>query len=84
MTSKYTPLEHYLHDLPESQKEVTLSFQQVERILNDKLPPSAHQYQAWWANEKDGRHVHAHAWMDTGWRRDTVSFSEKWVRFFRQ
>jgi hypothetical protein len=47
MTGKYTPLKHYLQDLPASQMEVTLSFEQIERILNDKLPPSAFQYQAW-------------------------------------
>ncbi len=34
MAGKYTPLEHYLQDLPASQKEVTLSFEQIERILN--------------------------------------------------
>jgi hypothetical protein len=62
MAGKYTPLEHYLYDLPELQKEVTLSFEQIERILNDKLPPSAYQYQAWWANEKEGNHVNARAW----------------------
>ena len=40
MAGKYTPLENYLRDLPDSQREVTLSFEQIERILNDKLPPS--------------------------------------------
>jgi hypothetical protein len=50
MSGKYAPLEHYLRDLPVTRKEATLSFEQIERILNDKLPPSAYQYQAWWAN----------------------------------
>ncbi len=84
MTGKYTPLENYLRDLPVSQKEVILSFEQIERILNDKLPPSAYQYQAWWANQKEGSHVEAFAWMDAGWLVDTVNFTEKWVRFVRQ
>ena len=42
MAGKYTPLENYLRDLPDSQREITLGFEQIERILNDKLPPSAY------------------------------------------
>lgn len=83
MTSKYTPLEHYLRGIPVEQKDVTLTFEQIERILNDKLPPSAQQYPAWWANEKDGQHVHAHSWLNAGWRKDMVNFTNKWVRFIR-
>jgi len=84
MSGKYAPLKNYLRDLPASQKEVTLPFEQIERILNDKLPPSAYQYQAWWANQKEGSHVEAFAWMDAGWLVDTVNFAQKWVRFVRQ
>lgn len=58
MAGKYTPLENYLRDLSASQKEIALSFEQIEGILNDKLPPSAYEYWAWWAkwwaNEKVG------------------------------
>ena len=61
MAGKYTPLENYLRDLPTSQKEVALSFEQIERILNDKLPPAAYEYLAWWTNEKEGNHVNARA-----------------------
>ena len=84
MAGKYTPLEHYLRGLPESQREVTLPYAQIERILNDKLPPSAHKHQAWWANQvKTGTHVESQAWMDAGWKVDSVNFNQKWVRFHR-
>jgi len=83
MAGKYTPLENYLRDFPESQREVTLPFEQIERILNDKLPPSAYQHQAWWPNQKQGSHVEAYAWLNAGWRVETVNFSDKWVRFIR-
>lgn len=44
MAGKYTPLENYLRDLPASQNEVTLRFEEIERILNGSatlvaLPP---------------------------------------------
>ncbi|MBE0672195.1 MAG: hypothetical protein IH588_16570, partial [Anaerolineales bacterium] len=43
MAGKYTPLEQHLHNLPESQKEVKLSFAQIETIINGKLPASANE-----------------------------------------
>jgi hypothetical protein len=84
MAGKYTPLENYLHDVSLSQRELTLPFEQIERILNDKLPPSAYQYQAWWANQMQGSHVEAQAWLHVSWRVDTVNFNQKWVRFRRE
>jgi hypothetical protein len=84
MAGKYTPLEHYLRGLPESQWEVTMSFEQIERILNDRLPLSATQHRAWWSNETEGSHVEAHAWLNAGWKVDTVNSNGKWVRFRRE
>ncbi len=83
MTGKYTPLENFLREFPLTQKEVTMTFEQIERILNDKLPPSAYEYQAWWANEKDPHQPEKQAIMNAGWRVDTVNLRGKWVRFVR-
>lgn len=83
MPGKYTPLEHHLRGLPATQKEVTLSFEQIERIINAKLPPSAYEYQAWWENEKEGNHVNARAWANAGWRVDAVNFTQRSVRLLR-
>jgi hypothetical protein len=83
MAGKYTPLENYLRALRESQKDVTLSFDHIEEILSDKLPRSAYQHRAWWANEKVGSHIHARSWLDAGWKVETVNFSQKWVRVVR-
>lgn len=83
MAGKYTPLENYLRDLPASEKEVTLSFDQIEGILNDKLPPSAYEYQQWWENEKEGNHVNARAWANAGWKVESVDFNRKQARLVR-
>ena len=82
MAGKYTPLENYLRDLPESQREITLRFKQIERILNDKLPSSAYE-QSWWDKEKEGNHVDARSWSNAGWKVDQVNFKEKWVKLVR-
>jgi hypothetical protein len=84
MTGKYDPLERYLRDLPAGQEHVTLSFEIIEQVLNDRLPPSAHEHRAWWGNQKQGIQVKDIAWMDAGWMVDTVNLREKWVRFVRQ
>lgn len=84
MADNYAPLEKYLRDLPVSQEEVTLTFERIEQILNDELPPSAHEDGSWWANQKQGIRVETIPWMDAGWMVDTVDLEEKWVRFVRQ
>ena len=84
MTNKYTPLEKYLRDLPLSQKEVTMTFELIEQILNDNLPLPAYQDDAWWGNQKADIQVESIAWMDAGWMVDIVNFHEKQVRFVRQ
>jgi hypothetical protein len=43
MAGKYASLENYLRELPESQMEVTLRFEQIEKILNPRrlMSPTA-------------------------------------------
>lgn len=84
MTGKYDPLEKYLRSLPRAQEEVTLSFENIEQVLNDALPLSAYQDRAWWGNQAQGTQVEVIAWMDAGWMVDTVDLVEKRVKFVRQ
>ena len=83
MAGKYTPLEHYLYDLPASQREVTLSFEQIEKILKSPLPVSAYEDQRWWDHEKEGNHVNARAWANAGWKVASLDVNEKWVTLVR-
>lgn len=83
MAGQYTPVENYLRDLPESQREVTLGFVQIERILNSKLPASAYKYWDWWANEKEGNHVNGRVWVNAGWKVESVDFDRKQARLVR-
>ena len=54
MAGKHTPLEPHLKALPIKTKDVTMTFEQIERMLNDKLPASAYKYQGpvWDANKE--------------------------------
>ena len=83
MAGKYTPLENYLRGLPASQREVTLGFKQIERILGSALPSSAYGYRQWWDHEKEGNHVNGRAWANAGWKVESVDFKEQWVKLVR-
>ena len=83
MPGKYAPLEKTLRGLPESQREVTLGFEQIEKILNAKLPSSAYEDERWWLSEKEGDHVTPRAWSAAGWRVASVDVNARWVRLVR-
>jgi hypothetical protein len=83
MAGKYTPLEQYLREIPANQREVTLDFEQIEKILAAKLPSSAYEYRQWWENEKEGNHVNARAWANASWKIENVDFNKKRVNFVR-
>jgi len=60
--AKYDGLGHFL--LTSGQRDVRLSFSQMEGILGFALPGSAYRYPAWWAN---GGHTQAASWMKAGY-----------------
>jgi hypothetical protein len=83
MAGKYTPLEKYLRELPASQKEAALSFEEIERILNNKLPSSAYEDRRWWDHETEGNHVSTRAWSNAGWEVKELDVNAKRVKFIR-
>jgi hypothetical protein len=83
VAGKYTPLEQYLRSLPARQREVTLGFEQIERILNDKLPSSAYEDRRWWDHETEANHVGPRAWSNAGWKVESLDANEHWVKLIR-
>lgn len=82
---KYTALNRYLSDLPADLQQVTLTYSQIEEILEASLPPSSRSRAAvWWAN---GGHPQAYAWMDAGFRKAAHRLggddATSWIRFER-
>jgi hypothetical protein len=77
--SIYDPLCEYLKR--QSLREITLTFAELERILNRKLPPSAQRPQ-WWANVRSasGGHTQRTAWRDAGFDAFLIAGSKK-VKF---
>ena len=81
MAGKYDALERYLAGVPE--RHVSLSFQRIEDIIADRLPPSARDDHTWWANSRDPHRVQARAWMNAGWKVDAVDLVRESVAFIR-
>jgi hypothetical protein len=84
--SEYEALKAYLESLPYYQREAVFSFEQLEKLLGRKLPPSARTQHPWWENDDSGgAHSHAQAWLEAGWKvdEDGISLREEWVRFVR-
>jgi hypothetical protein len=64
-------------------RQARLTFEQLAAAVPGGLPPSAYRHRAWWANEADGRHVHARAWMAAGWVVAEVDLDGRVVTFGR-
>ncbi len=82
--SKYDPLRDLLASIPLSVTEKTLTFSEIENILGFRLPNSAYNHRAWWANPSSADdHPYAQSWLAAGWKVEIVNQNEKWVRFRR-
>jgi len=70
---------------PEEERHVVFgTFERIEQILKEQLPPSAYEERAWWRNQAQGMQVERISWMDAGWLVETVDLEGKWVCFVRQ
>lgn len=79
--SKYDPLTDYFRGLPLGEMLHILSFDEIEIILETKLPRTALIDRPWWANTQSS--THARRWLDAGWKLTKVELEEKCVTFTR-
>ena len=79
--AKYDPLHQHL--TRRAGGPVSMSFEQISALVPGGLPPSAYNHQAWWANQTDGGHTHARAWLDAGYRTEGLSLTARRVTFAR-
>ena len=80
---KYEPLKNWL--LKQPGPRVTVSFDDIEDEdrIGVKLPPSAREHRSWWGNEVTADSRQCRAWLDVGWRVDSVDLSRETVIFVR-
>lgn len=75
---QYEPLRSHLAQ--QGKSPVTMTFEQIERLLGRPLPPSArgHSMRQWWANTDT--HSQAKAWLEAG-RKAKLDARKKAVTF---
>jgi hypothetical protein len=78
--SKYAPLTQYLGNQPTP--VVRMSFEQIERVIGEKLPPSALRHRAWWSNN-DTNNVMTRAWLEAGFQSERVDMKARRLVFRR-
>ncbi len=78
---KYDPLTSFLER--QNAEYITMKFNEIEDIISEKLPRSAHIHRAWWANE-DNPSRQSYSWLSTGYKTVDVEPALELVRFERQ
>ena len=76
--SRYYPLFKRLQ--ASGEREIILTFTEIEGVLGAALPRSAWQSKAWWSNRGKGAHQSA-AWMDAGYHVVAVDLDSGRVTF---
>lgn len=79
--SKYAPVGDYLSSLMSDQ--VDLSYQQIEAMVGEPLPPSAHEHRALWSNSTQNPWPMMKIVREAGWRVGHVQMGTR-VSFVRQ
>lgn len=77
---KYEPLTEFLRR--QSRAVVRMSFDEIERVIGAKLPPSATRHRAWWSNNAQNN-VMTRAWRDAGFESEDVDMKGRRVAFRR-
>ena len=76
--SKYEPLTNHL--IKSGRAAVPITFENIERIVGAKLPPSAFKYRAWWSNNPTNS-VITHAWLEAGYKTANVDMAGRKLVF---
>ena len=73
---KYQLLYQFL--VGSNKDEISLNFTEIERLIEDKLPKSAHK-RDWWSNRKDA--LQASAWIEAGYQVEEIDIAKKHITF---
>ncbi len=77
--SKYSPLRDYLWRRGKITTEVSLSFLEIEEIINGNLPLNALHNEQWWSNTDST--TQGYSWTNAGWRVQNVDLNKKTVTY---
>jgi hypothetical protein len=79
---RYARLADWLMKHPDSATSVTVTFDQIEVVIESPLPKSAFAHRSWWANDSVS-HPQSVNWLEVGWRVANLSLTNRVVTFSR-
>jgi hypothetical protein len=80
--AKYEKLTDWLNHPQRKPNHLVLTFREIEHIIEDHLPESAHKYRAWWGGYLTrAESSQRHAWLDAGWEVESVNLLTEEVTF---
>lgn len=78
----YKRFAEFLTSLPQEQRQLVLTFPEIEVILNRKLPNISTVDRPWWANTKSS--PQGTSWTSAGWQVDQVFLKAQTIVFRRR
>ncbi len=78
--SKYTPLENYLKSV--NFEKIPMTFDEIEAIIGDSLPPSARQHRPWWSNNPSNSRM-TQSWLAAGFKAAKVKLDTESLVFIK-
>ena len=79
--SKYDSFAQFLRG--QDGPSITMTFDQIERIVDGGLPGSAYDHRPWWANRYDGKDAQNLGWQSAGWETKDVDMAARRVTFVK-
>jgi hypothetical protein len=61
---------------------VPMTFDEIEKLIGQPLPPAAFKYRPWWSNNPTNN-VMTTAWLDAGYKTERVDMSARRLTFVR-
>lgn len=77
---KYAPLSSFLK--AKNFDQVPMTFAEIEKLIDDRLPASARKHRAWWSNNPNNS-VITKAWLDAGYVTKDVDLAREKLVFHR-
>ena len=78
--SKYDPLEIYLKST--DFESIPMTFNKIELIINDSLPPSARKHRPWWSNNPSNSTM-TWSWIAAGFKVTEVNMNKESLVFVK-
>ena len=78
--SKYKPLQNHLER--QGRDRIRMSFAEIEKVIANRLPPSARKHRPWWSNNPTNS-VITYAWLAAGYKTAQVDMADETLVFVK-